>query len=282
VIVLDAADLIVIAARTLALSTDDALARMEIPAAQTALAEARPPGREPDAAFPDRAAAASVALVCALLRHRPFPQQNQQVAVAAGLQFLSLNGWRADLNPAATTAVVVEALASGRLAPSDAAAWLSPRLSPAPRADRGHRVGRAPVSVPRSSPSRPRLLPPAPASAGRAAASALLAATVGGVVVLAAACSHAPDTPAAAAARPPAARQPAGPAPARSADLAYAACMRSHGIEDFPDPSASGVAAIAPGTGIDPNSRQFGSAERACQAITPTAVVRIVTADAVP
>ena len=64
------------------------------------------------------------------------------------------------------------------------------------------------------------------------------------------------------------------------ADLAYAACMRSHGIEDFPDPSAAGVAAIVPATGIDPNSLQFSSAERTCHAITPTAIVRIVTADA--
>jgi hypothetical protein len=284
VTVLDAADLVVIAARTLGISTDAALAWMKIPAAQAALAEARPPGQEPDAAFPDRAAAAaaSVALVHALLRHRSFPQQNQQVAVAAGLQFLSLNGWRADLNPAAATAVVVEALASGRLAPSDATAWLSPRLSPAPRADRAHRVGRAPVSVPRSSPRLPRLLPAAPAPIGRTAASALLAVTVGGAAILAAACSRAPDLSAAAAARQPAARQSPGAASARSADLAYAACMRSHGIENFRDPSASGVTAIAPATGIDPNSLQFGSAERTCQAITPTAVVRIVTADAVP
>jgi hypothetical protein len=280
VIVLDAADLAVIAARTLGLSTDAALACMEIPAAQAALAEARPPGQETDAAFPGRAAAAAagVALVHALLRHRPFPQQNQQVAVAAGLQFLSLNRWRADLNPAATTAVVVEALASGRLSPSDAAAWLSSRLSPAPYPDRGHRVGRSLATVPRPGPRLPRLLP---ATVGRAAASALLAATVGGVAVLAAACSRAPDM-SAAVSRPPAARQSPVPASARTADQAYAACMRSRGIENFPDPLASGVAPIVPTTGIDPDSLQFSSAERTCQAINPRATVRIVTADAVP
>ena len=65
-------------------------------------------------------------LVDALLRHHPFPRQNQQIAIAAGLQFLSLNGWRADLNPAETAAVVIEALASGRLKTGDAATWLSP------------------------------------------------------------------------------------------------------------------------------------------------------------
>ncbi len=37
----------------------------------------------------------------ALLRHRPFPRHGEQVAVAAGLQFLSLNGWRADLGASA-------------------------------------------------------------------------------------------------------------------------------------------------------------------------------------
>jgi hypothetical protein len=282
--VLDAADLVVIAARTLGMSTDAALARMEIPAAQAALAEARPPGQEPGAALPGRAAAAAagIALVHGLLRHRPFPQQNQQVAVAAGLQFLSLNGWRADLNPATTTAVVVEALASGRLAPSDAAAWLSPRLSPAPRTDRAHHTGQAPVSVPRSSPRLPRLLPATPAPVGRAAASALLAVTVGGVAALAAACSRAPDMSAAAAARPSAARQSPASAPARPADLAYAACMRSHGIENFPDPSASGVVAIVPAANANQNSLRFRLTEHTCQVIAPTAVVRIVTAAAAP
>jgi prophage maintenance system killer protein len=190
---LDAADLVVIAGRTLGIGTDAALAQMDIAAAQDALAEARPPGQEPGTGFPDRAAAAAagVGLVRALLRHRPFPEHGQQVAVAAGLQFLSLNGWRADLNPAATAAVVVEALASGRLTPEDAAAWLSPRLSPARRA------GRAPTAVPRSSPGRPISLPAARVPAGRAVAGALLAVAVTGATLLAAACSRAPSVPAA-------------------------------------------------------------------------------------
>jgi hypothetical protein len=65
----------------------------------------------------------------ALLRHRPFALHGEQIAVAAALQFLSLNGWRADLDPPATAAVVVEALACGQLSPVSAAAWLSPRLA---------------------------------------------------------------------------------------------------------------------------------------------------------
>ena len=74
------------------------------------------------------------------------------------------------------------------------------------------------------------------------------------------------------------ARQFPGAASVRSADLAYAACMRSHGLGDFPDPSADGVVLITPTAGIDPNSAQFRSAQRTCQAIAPTAAIRIVVA----
>lgn len=139
---LDPADLVVIAGRALGIGTDAALAQMDITAAQDALAAACPPGQAPGPQFRDRAAAAAagVGLVQALLRHRPFPRHGQLVAVAAGLQLLSLNGWRADLNPAATAAVVVEALASGRLTAADAAAWLSPRLRPEHRAGTWGRV----------------------------------------------------------------------------------------------------------------------------------------------
>jgi prophage maintenance system killer protein len=180
---LDAADLVVIAGRTLGISTDAALARMDIAAAQDALDEARPSGQEPGTDFPDRAAAAAggVGLVRALLRHRPFPEHGQQVAVAAGLQFLSLNGWRADLNPAPTAAVVVEALASGRLSSDDAAAWLSPRLSPVRRA--------RPAPIP--AVRRPGRVP-----VRRAVAAALLAVAVSGAALASAACSRGPGAPA--------------------------------------------------------------------------------------
>jgi prophage maintenance system killer protein len=222
VTVLGAADLVVIAARTLGTGSDAALAAMDLPAAQAALAEADLPGHEPDATLPDRAAAAvaGVALVHALLRHRPFPRQNQQVAVAAGLQFLSLNGWRADLNPAEIAAVVVEALASGRLTAADAATWLSPRLSPAPRP---LRVRRAPVRTSRSGARRPRLLPAVPPPVGRAAASALFAGMVGGVVVLAAACSHA-----------------AGPSPAQAHPVRHVQQVHSAGLRIRPASPLSG------------------------------------------
>jgi hypothetical protein len=182
-IVLDAADLAVIAARTLGVSTDAALAVMDIPAAQAALDDAQPHDGRPGRALSDRdaAAAAGVSMVHALLRYRPFPREGRQVAVCAGLQLLSLNGWQADLNPPATAAVVIDALAAGQLTAGDAAAWLAQRLIPAPRAHRAprlRRAGRTPAAV-----RRPL----------KAVAGALATAMVGGGALLATACSTAPD-----------------------------------------------------------------------------------------
>jgi hypothetical protein len=188
---LEVADLVVIAGRTLGISTDAALAQMDLAAARDALAEARPPGQGPGLIDRTAAAAAGVGLVRALLRHRPFPRHGQQVAVAAGLQFLSLNGWRADLNPAATAVVVVEALASGQLAADDAAAWLSPRLSPA------RRTRQAPVAGPARNLGRPVSAPAAWVPARRAIAAVLLAVAVTGAALVSAACSRGPAVPAA-------------------------------------------------------------------------------------
>jgi hypothetical protein len=50
--------------------------------------------------------------------------------------------------------------------------------------------------------------------------------------------------------------------------LKYSQCMRSHGITNFPDPTSNGIA-INRNSGIDPNSPQFESAERACGAFAP-------------
>jgi hypothetical protein len=221
-----------------------------------------------------------VSLVHALLRHRPFPRQAQPVAVAAGLQFLALNGWQADLDPPATTAVVIGALASGQLAVGDAAAWLSQRLSPAPRAHRPLRPaprGRgAPAAARRAGPRPPRPLAAPPV---RLLAGALAAVMAAGLAGLATACSRAPGMPSAAAARPGHTASTSQQASrAGAAALAYAACMRSHGIRQFPEPSPGGLVAVGPGTGIDPASALFRSAGQACQPLAPTAGIHVVTA----
>jgi hypothetical protein len=46
---------------------------------------------------------------------------------------------------------------------------------------------------------------------------------------------------------------------------AFSACMRSHGIRNFPDPSTEGGLEINPSMGIDPTSPRFKTAAKACQ-----------------
>jgi hypothetical protein len=180
---LDVADLVVIASRTLGLDSDAALAELDLVAAGAALAE----GGLTGSGLPDEIALAAVRLMRALLAHRPFARSGEQVAVAAGLQFLSLNGWRADLDPPATAAVVIEALAAGQLSPESAAAWLSPRL---------HRASARPLASHRvlaglaAWPGAVRL------TASRLTATIMLALALSGLAVLAAACASAPGTPA--------------------------------------------------------------------------------------
>ncbi len=143
---LDVAGLVVIAGQALGIGTDAALSQLDVAAAEAALTEARLAGREAARAAarsrrpgsapapPHRAAAgaAAVALMHALLRHPPLPGHREQMAAAAGLQFLAVNGWQADLDVPRAAAMTIEGLASGRLTPAGAASWLEARLSPDP------------------------------------------------------------------------------------------------------------------------------------------------------
>ena len=54
--------------------------------------------------------------------------------------------------------------------------------------------------------------------------------------------------------------------------LKFAACMRAHGITNFPDPTMSNGTisiAIPQGSGIDTNSPQFLAAQQACRSLKP-------------
>ena len=56
--------------------------------------------------------------------------------------------------------------------------------------------------------------------------------------------------------------------------LAFAQCMRSHGVPNFPDPKVSGNSLQLGGpsaTGFNPNSPQFQAAQKACQSKLPGA-----------
>ncbi len=72
----------------------------------------------------------------------------------------------------------------------------------------------------------------------------------------------------------PAASTPAAVAPVSnvSQEVKFSQCMRSNGVSDFPDPSASGqltIDAIANGSGVDINSAAFQQALSACKALEP-------------
>jgi prophage maintenance system killer protein len=119
----DVADLVVIAGRTLGLAPRRTLDLLDVTAAEAALAEAHSgsDGSDP--------AAGAAALLHALLRHHPFGRGSRQIAVVATLQFLTLNGWRADLDPPEAAMALIADLATGSFTVTDFAAWLAPRLA---------------------------------------------------------------------------------------------------------------------------------------------------------
>ncbi len=135
-IALDVADLVVIASRTLRVDTGQVLDLLDPAAAEHALAQARP-------GEPGDPASQAAALLHTLVRHQPLQRGNQQVALAAMLQFLALNGW--DINPdlPGHVAAMVTQLAAGTLDTKDVADWLAPRLRPSGRA--ATRVKEAPM-----------------------------------------------------------------------------------------------------------------------------------------
>jgi hypothetical protein len=49
----------------------------------------------------------------------------------------------------------------------------------------------------------------------------------------------------------------------------FSACMRKHGITNFPDPNGQGVIMIHSGMGIDPQSPAFMSARTVCEKLLP-------------
>jgi hypothetical protein len=68
--------------------------------------------------------------VTALVRQRPLRHGNQQVALAAMLQFLALNGQDIDPDPPGPVAAMVTRVAAGTFDIKDVADWLAPRLRP--------------------------------------------------------------------------------------------------------------------------------------------------------
>jgi hypothetical protein len=59
------------------------------------------------------------------------------------------------------------------------------------------------------------------------------------------------------------------PAKVRQQALAFSACMRKHGVPNFPDPQFTGGGVKVEGAGVNPQSPQFKAAQQACQADAP-------------
>jgi hypothetical protein len=54
--------------------------------------------------------------------------------------------------------------------------------------------------------------------------------------------------------------------------------MRSHGVPNFPDPSAGGGIELRPGSGVDPESPAFQAAGQRCRKLLPGGGPRPITA----
>ncbi|KAB2350895.1 Clp protease N-terminal domain-containing protein [Actinomadura rudentiformis] len=125
------ADLVAIAARLLGLDTAQALALVDLEAAETALSEAAlNETAELDLPVGEQAAA----LLVALVRHRPFARANRQVALLATLQFLGERGVDLDLRPA-DARDLIDSIAAGTTGRAAVAAWIAARLRSHERPD---------------------------------------------------------------------------------------------------------------------------------------------------
>lgn len=107
-----------------------------------------------------------------------------------------------------------------------------------------------------------------------AASAAVLALAVG---VLAAGCSSGPSSPGVASLG---SSSTSATTTANNANdsgfqkaLQFSACMRSHGVKNFPDPKQGGGGGVQlqinKASGIDPQSPSFQNAQKACQKLMP-------------
>jgi CubicO group peptidase (beta-lactamase class C family) len=84
-------------------------------------------------------------------------------------------------------------------------------------------------------------------------------AAVTGLALIGAACGGASPAPGKAGVSKPSVSRP----------LAYAECMRAHGVADFPDP-VDGHIVLTPASGINLSSQQFEAASTACASLAPS------------
>jgi len=92
-------------------------------------------------------------------------------------------------------------------------------------------------------------------------------AVAAGIAALAAACGGSPSSVAAAGSSTAAGGTSQAGGSAQSQQLAFARCMRSHGIADYPD---SGPVQASAGSDLDPGNPTYRAAQQACQSLRPT------------
>lgn len=121
----------------------------------------------------------------------------------------------------------------------------------------------------------------ATAARSRPVRLAFLMAALAGLValsLLAAGCGGSPGTPVAQAPKSGTSTNSSDSSKGSSSGdpTKYAACMRKHGVPNFPDPDSNGRFKITGGVnkngqhfGLDPNSPQFKAAQQACQKLAP-------------
>jgi hypothetical protein len=93
----------------------------------------------------------------------------------------------------------------------------------------------------------------------RARRAAMVAVTAG-IALLTAACGGSPSSTSSGG-------SPNAGGAAQSQQLAFARCMRSHGVTDFPDSGAPIQA--SPGSDLDPSNPTYRAARQACQSLLP-------------
>jgi hypothetical protein len=87
------------------------------------------------------------------------------------------------------------------------------------------------------------------------------------------ACSSGSNSPGVASASTSAAGQPSSHSSAKPSALAYAQCMQSHGIKNFPEPNSSGQLTVTQGQSLpDTSSPQFQAAVTVCRSLNPAGV----------
>jgi hypothetical protein len=110
----------------------------------------------------------------------------------------------------------------------------------------------------------------------RPPALALALAAALGLAVLASGCGGSPGPGVAQAPNSGAGGSGSTGGSTKGDPAAYSACMRKHGVPNFPDPDSHGHLKLTFGqgkngqkTGVDPNSPQFRKAQQACQKLLP-------------